>query len=227
MRKITVLLADDHAIVREGLRLLLETAPDIQIVAEAENGHQAVQQAAKFFPDVVLLDVAMPHLDGIAATRLICKKVPAPRVLILSAYSESRQVNAAIEAGAAGFVMKQTAASQLLEAIRETSKGNAWFSPAISKHQADQTRDNFHYGGQKCTFGRLLTRRETEVLQLVAHGNSNKEMAEALFISSKTIEKHRQALMKKLDIHEAATLTRYAISNGLIPCERPSLISDA
>jgi DNA-binding NarL/FixJ family response regulator len=227
MKKITVLLADDHAIVREGLRLLLESAPDIRVLAEAENGHQAVQQAVKFLPDVVLLDLAMPELDGIDAARLICKKVPWAKVLILSTYNESREVQAALEAGAAGFVIKQTAATELIEAIRETSKGNAWFSPGIFKNLADQTRNNFQYGGQKSMFGRLLTRRETEVLQLVARGNSNREMAVALFISIKTIEKHRQALMNKLNIHEAATLTRYAISNGLVPCERPSLISDA
>lgn len=227
MKRITVLLADDHTVVREGLRLLLETAPDIEIVAEAENGHEAVQQAAKLLPHIVLLDLAMPQLDGIDATRLISKKVPAARVLILSTYNEGREVQAAIEAGAVGFVMKQTAAHELLKAIREISKGNAWFSPAISKHFTDQTRDAFHYGVPNPTPGRFLTRRETEVLQLLAQGNSNKEMAAALFISIKTIEKHRQAVMNKLNIHEAATLTRYAISNGLISCERPSLISDA
>ena len=227
MKKITVLLADDHTIIREGLRLLLETAPDIEIVAEVENGHEAVQQAAKLLPHIVLLDLAMPQLDGIDATRLISKKVPATKVLILSTYNGSREVQAAIEAGAAGFVMKETAAHELLKAIRETNKGNAWFSPAISKHFVDQTRDAFHYGVPNSTSGRPLTRRETEVLQLVAEGSTNREMAAALVISIKTIEKHRQAIMDKLNIHNTATLTRYAISNGLIPCERPSLISDA
>ena len=227
MKIITVLLADDHMVVREGLRRLLETAPDIQIIAEAENGHEAVQQAAKFLPDIVLLDLAMPQLDGIDATRLICKKVPVAKVLILSAYNESREVRAALEAGAAGFVVKQSAMNELLEAIRETSKGNAWFSPEISKHLVDQTRDRLHSGDQNSTSKRSLTRRETEVLELIVQGNTNREIAAALLISIKTIEKHRQALMKKLDIHEAATLTRYAISNGLIPCDRPTLISDA
>jgi len=227
MKTITVLLADDHTVVREGLRRLLETAEGIEIVAEAENGHEAVQRAAKFLPDIVLLDLAMPQLDGIEAARLICKKVPVAKVLILSAYNESREVQAALEAGAAGFVMKQSAANELLEAIREISKGNAFFSPEISKHLVGQTRDMFLSGRQNSTSRRSLTRRETEVLQLVAHGNSNREIAAALFISVKTIEKHRQALMNKLDIHEAATLTRYAISNGLVPCERPTLIGDA
>jgi len=227
MKTITVLLADDHAVIREGLRLLLETTPDIQIIAEAENGHEAVQRATKFLPDVVLLDLAMPQLSGIDAARLISKRVPAARVLILSAYNESREVQAALEAGVAGFVTKQTAATELLRAIRETSKGNAFFSPEIAKRLVDQTRDAFRYGGQNSASRRSLTPRETEVLQLVAEGNTNREMAAALVISIKTIEKHRQALMNKLNIHEAATLTRYAISNGLIPCERPALISDA
>jgi DNA-binding NarL/FixJ family response regulator len=123
--------------------------------------------------------------------------------------------------------MKQAAATELLKAIREISKGNAWFSPAISKHLLEQTRDAFRYGGQNSASRRSLTPRETEVLQLVAEGNTNREMAAALVISIKTIEKHRQALMDKLNIHEAATLTRYAISNGLVPCDRPALISDA
>lgn len=202
-------------IVREGLRRLLETAPDIEILAEAENGYQAVRQAATLLPNIVLMDIAMPHLDGIGAARQICKKVPTAKVLILSAYHESREVRAAIEAGVAGFVMKQTVATELLRAIRETSKGNAYFSPEVSNHFL------FRYRTQKLEAS--LTPREIEVLQFIAQGNSNKEIAAALLISIKTVEKHRQAAMKKTRTHEVATLTRYAISNGLIPCERPRL----
>jgi two-component system, NarL family, nitrate/nitrite response regulator NarL len=227
MKRITVLLADDHTIIREGLRLLLETAPDIEILAEAENGHQAVEQAEKLLPEIVLLDLAMPQLHGIAAARLISKKVPTAKVLILSAYSERREVHAAIQAGAAGFVIKQTAAHELLKAIREISKGNAYFSPQITKCFFSEVRNTAHTSASNSASGPSLTPRELEVLQLIVEGNTNKEMAAALFISVKTIEKHRQALMKKTNTHETASVTRYAISNGLIPCERPWLISDA
>jgi DNA-binding NarL/FixJ family response regulator len=227
MKKITVLLADDHSVVREGLRLLLETAPDIQVLAEAENGREAVQQAARLLPDIVLLDLAMPQLHGIAAARLISQKVPTAKVLILSAYSERREVQAAIEAGAVGFVIKQSAANELLKAIRETSKGETYFSAEISRHFWNQIRGASRDSTQNSISGPCLTPRETEVLQLIAQGNSNREMAAALFISVKTIEKHRQALMRKTRTHETASVTRYAISNGLVSCERPWLFSAA
>ena len=220
------MLADDHTVVREGLRLLLETAPDMQILAEAENGHQAVEQSEKLLPEIVLLDLAMPKLHGIAATRLICKKVPTAKVLILSAYSERREVQAAIKAGAAGFVIKQTAARELLRAIREVSKGNAYFSPQITKDLVSEALTRAHTRAPDAA-SPSLTPRELEVLQLIAEGNTNKEMAAALFISVKTVEKHRQTLMKKTRTHEAASVTRYAISNGLVACDRPWLISDA
>jgi len=226
MKRITVLLADDHTIIREGLRLLLRTASDMQILAEAENGHQAVEQAEKLLPDIVLLDLAMPQLQGIAATRLISKKVPSTKVLILSAYSERREVHAAIQAGAAGFVTKQTAPHELLKAIREVSKGNAYFSPPIIRGFVSEICITPHTRSPNAS-GASLTPRELEVLQLIAEGNTNKEMAAALYISVKTVEKHRQALMKKTNTHETAGVTRYAISNGLVSCERPWRISDA
>ena len=227
MKRITVLLAEDHTVVREGLRLLLETAPDIQILAEAENGQQAVEQAEKLLPDIVLLDLAMPQLHGIAAARLISKRVPTAKVLILSAYSERREVAAAIKAGAAGFVIKQTAAHELLKAIRETSKGNAYFSPQITRGFFNEVRNTPRPVVPNSTAGPSLTPRENEVLQLIAEGNTNKEMAAVLFISIKTVEKHRQALMRKTRTHETASVTRYAISTGLVSCERPWLLSDA
>jgi len=225
MKKITVLLADDHTVVREGLRLLLETAADIQILAEAENGHEAVEQAEKLLPEIVLLDLAMPQLHGIAATRLISKKVPTAKVLILSAYSERREIHAAMKAGAAGFVIKQTAADELLKAIREISKGNAYFSPQITKGFFSEVRNTANTSAPNSASGPSLTPRELEVLQLIAEGNTNKEMAATLFISVKTVEKHRQALMRKTRTHETAGVTRYAISNGLVSCERPWLMS--
>jgi DNA-binding NarL/FixJ family response regulator len=221
MKKITLLLVDDHTIVRQGLRSLLEMAPDIQVLAEAANGREAVQHAAKFVPDIVLMDLAMPGLHGIDATRLISKKVPSAKVLILSTYNDVREVHAALDAGARGFVMKQTASNELLKAIRETSKGKSYFSPEISERLLVESKDAARYSKENSRLGPSLTSRETEVLQFVARGVSNKEMAAALFISIKTVQKHRQSLMKKTHIHEAASLTRYAISTGVIPCERP------
>jgi len=218
MKTITVLLADDHTVIREGLRLLLQTAPDIQILAEAENGHQAVEQAEKLLPEIVLLDLAMPGLHGIAAARLISKRVPTAKVLILSAYGERREVHAAVQAGAAGFVIKQTSAYELLNAIHEISKGNAYFSPQITKGFFNESRNTGQTSAPNAS-SPSLTPRELQVLQLIVEGNSNREMAGALFISVKTIEKHRQALMKKTNTHETASVTRYAISNGLVSCD--------
>ncbi len=216
MQKITVLLADDHTVVRQGLRLLLEAEGDIEIVGEAENGRQAVQMTKKFLPDVVVIDIAMPLLNGLEATRQITKEVPSTRVLILSSYSDDEYVRQLTDAGAAGYLIKQTAANDLLKAIREAKKGNAFFSPAISKRLPDHYRQAFIQGGTDRKVGERLTSRENEVLQLVAEGMANKQIAAELSISIKTVEKHRQQVMNKLNIHDVASLTRYAISNGIV-----------
>lgn len=216
MQKITVLLADDHTMVRQGLKVLLEAEGDIEIVGEAENGRQAVQMSKKFLPDVVVIDIAMPLLNGLEATRQITKEVPSTKVLILSSYSDDEYVEQLTDAGSAGYLIKQTAANDLLKAIREAKKGNAFFSPTISKRLLDHYRQSFTRGAPSRKTGERLTSRENEVLQLVAEGMANKQIAAELNISIKTVEKHRQQVMNKLNIHDVAGLTRYAISNGIV-----------
>ena len=214
--KIRVMLADDHTVVREGLRVLLEAAEDIKVVGEADNGRQAVQMAKNLRPDVVVLDLVMPTLNGLEATRQIIKECPNTRVLILSSYSDDDRVQQLIEDGASGYLVKQTAANDLLKAIREAHKGNAYFSPAISKRLLESCRESFVKGRTIKRKANRLTTREAEVLQLIAEGYANKQIADELKISIKTVEKHRQQVMNKLNIHEVASLTRYAMSQGMI-----------
>lgn len=216
MEKIKVLLADDHTVVRQGLRVLLEAEPDIAIVGEAETGRQALRLALKLLPDVVVMDIAMPLLNGLEATRQILKDIPNTRVLILSSYSDDEYVHQVTEAGAAGYLIKQTAATDLIRAIREARGGNAFFSPSISKRILDNYREAFMKGAPSGTRTERLTSREAEVLQLVAEGKVNKQIAAELCLSVKTVEKHRQNVMNKLNIHDVAGLTRYAISKGVI-----------
>src|SRR5206468_948585 len=217
MQKITVLLADDHTVVRQGLRALLVAEGDIEIVGEAGDGRQAVQMVKKLMPDVVVMDIAMPQLNGLEATRQIARSVPSSKVLVLSSYSDDEYVQQLTEAGAAGYLIKQTAANDLLKAIREAHRGNAYFSPAIAKRLRDQCRQAFAHSGhpvRKRTD--YLTTREAEVLQLIAEGRANKQIAAELSISIKTVEKHRQQVMNKLGIHDVAGLTRHAIAKGII-----------
>lgn len=222
--KIKVLLADDHTVVREGLRLILESAEDIQVVGEVENGRQAVQVAKRLLPDVIVLDVVMPLLNGVEATRQMIKEVPTAKVLVLSSYCDDDRVQQLIEAGATGYLVKQTAANELLVAIREAYKGNAFFSPCISKRLLEQCREVMARGGTIPHKGPRLTSREAEVLQLIAEGYANKQIADELHISIKTVEKHRQQVMHKLNIHEVASLTRYAVAQGIIEAIPPKEI---
>jgi len=216
MKTISVLLADDHTVVRQGLRSLLAAEPDITVVAEAETGREAVQLAASLSPDVIVMDIAMPQLSGLEATRQIIQTTPTAKVLILSSYSDEEYVHQLTDAGACGYLVKQTAANDLIKAIREAEKGNAFFSPAISKRLLNYYRGAFVKGRPLWKRSAQLTHREHEVLQLIAEGNTNKQIAAALFLSIKTIEKHRQQLMNKLHIHEIAGLTRYAIAHGIV-----------
>ncbi len=213
MKPITVLLADDHNVVREGLRTLLQMESDIQVVGEAQTGRQAVQLTKDLLPAVVVMDLAMPLLNGLEATRQILKEQPATRIVILSAHGDDAYVEQAIEFGAAGYLIKQTSALVLAKAIREVSKGNAFFSPSISREIEGRRERSFGKGKAKIA---RLTSREIEILQLIAEGMANKQSAAELGISIKTVEKHRQHLMSKLGIHDTAGLTRYAINAGII-----------
>jgi DNA-binding NarL/FixJ family response regulator len=217
VKKITVLLADDHAIIRESLRVLLESEPDIEVVGEAETGRQAVQLTKKLLPAVVVMDIAMPQLNGLEAARQILGLAPATRVLILSAHRDDEYVAEVIRLGGAGYLIKQSSAHILPKAIREAHKGNSFFDPAISKRVGDRQENAPRGASGWHKAGKVgLTSREVEILQLVAEGKANKQVADELGISIKTVEKHRQNLMSKLDIHDTAGLTRYAIASGVI-----------
>jgi DNA-binding NarL/FixJ family response regulator len=216
MKRITVLLAEDHTIVREGFRKMLELEDDIEVVGEAQDGRQAIAMVKELRPAVVLMDIAMPRLNGLEATRQVLKVFPTTKVLILSAHSDDAYVKNATEAGAAGFLLKQTSSHVVCDAIREVQKGKTFFSPSISRR-----RDRLHLQspgrtGMRNKKAAQLTSREMEVLQLIAEGKANKETAAELGIGMKTVEKHREHLMQKLDIHDTAGLTRYAISAGII-----------
>jgi DNA-binding NarL/FixJ family response regulator len=216
MKRITVLLAEDHQIVREGFRSLLEHEYDIEVVGEAATGRQAVQLTRKLRPAVVVMDIAMPLLNGLEATRQIRKDFPDTKVLILSAHSDDAYVEQVAVLGAAGFLLKQTSSHELATAIREVQKGNTFFSASISRrvHDRSQKPMDREVNLQKKT--NRLSSREVEVLQLIAEGKLNKQVATELGVSFKTVDKHRQHLMSKLDIHDVAGLTRYAIAEGII-----------
>ena len=217
VKPITVLLADDHAIVREGLRKLLDTESDLRVVGEAATGREAVRLATELLPAVVVMDIAMPLLNGMEATRQILKAVPATKVVILSAHSDDVYVERAMKIGAAGFLIKQSSALVLAKAIREVWQGHAFFSPSISRRLRGRELNNVRAAmGRREKKPLGLTSREVEVLQLIAEGKANKQTAAELGISIKTVEKHRQHLMSKLDIHDTAGLTRYAIATGII-----------
>ena len=215
-RRITVLLAEDHMVVREGLRKLLEAERDIEVVGEAATGRQAVAMTRKLRPAVVVMDIAMPLLNGLEATRQICLAVPDTRVLILSAHSDDAYVERVTALGAAGYLIKQTSAHFLSEAIREVQKGHTFFSPSIAKRLRHHNQKSLDRKGLPKAKATRLSSREVEVLQLIAEGKANKQVAAELGISIKTVEKHRDHLMRKLDIHDTAGLTRYAIAAGII-----------
>jgi DNA-binding NarL/FixJ family response regulator len=213
-KPITVLLAEDHAIVRQGFRKLLEAEEDFEVVGEAENGRTAVEMTKKLRPAVVVMDIAMPLLNGMEATKQILQAVPTTRILILSAHSDDVYVEHLNALGTAGYLIKQTSSHILASAIREVAKGKTFFGPAFAKGLHAQKANPLDETRIK-EIARLSS-RETEVLQLIAEGQANKQIADELRISIKTVEKHRQSLMDKLRIHDTAGLTRYAIRAGII-----------
>jgi DNA-binding NarL/FixJ family response regulator len=216
MKTITVLLAEDHTVVREGFRKLLELESDLEVVGEAQDGRQAVVLIKKLRPEVVLMDIAMPMLNGLEAARQVLKAVPDTKVIMLSAHSDDAYVRDATEAGAMGFLLKQSSAHEVCRAIREVQKGKRYLAASITARLDRLNPPSPNRAGVQKRKAAQLTSREVEVLQLIAEGKANKETAELLGIGMKTVEKHREHLMAKLDIHDTAGLTRYAISAGII-----------
>ena len=215
MKPTTVLIVDDHRMMRDALVMVLEREKDIKVVGTACNGREGAEKAAKLKPDVVTLDVAMPQLNGLDAARHIRRQSAATRILIITAYEDDLYIQHALEAGVDGYVTKQAAAETLPKAVREVAGGGKVYSPNVRKRLPQYEKTE---GGRKLLRRKTdtLTARETEVLQLIAEGHANKQTADELGISIKTVEKHRQAVMNKLHIHDTAGLTRYAIAAGMI-----------
>jgi two-component system, NarL family, response regulator NreC len=213
--QIRILLADDHNVMRRGLRLLLESQPDFKVVAEAADGRQAVEQAEAQKPDVVVLDIAMPNLSGIEAAQRILAGSPSTSVVVLSMHSDEGYVLRALKAGAKGYLLKDSAEGDLIEAIRAVSRGKTFFSPEISRMLVEDYVRELRMRGVEDSY-ELLTPREREVLQMIAEGRSNKEVATALNISLYTVETHRRNLQDKLNLHSLAELILYAVRKRLI-----------
>ena len=213
--KIKVLLVDDHTIVRKGLRALLDAEPEIEVIGEAETGREALQQAHELLPDIVLMDISMPDMNGAEATRQIRHRLPSAKILVLSMHADEEFVFQLLRAGASGYLIKKTAPEELILAIKTVFQGHSFLSPAISNtvidayvRRADEMTAEDHY--------EILTEREREILQLVAEGRTSREISELLHITARTVETHRANLMAKLDIHTVAELTKYAIRRGII-----------
>ncbi|MBC7368406.1 MAG: response regulator transcription factor [Undibacterium sp.] len=213
--KISIMLADDHTVMRQALRLLLEKEDDFAVVGQAESGREAVDLVPVLRPDVILLDLAMPDLDGAEATRRIVAANPHAKVLILSGHSDDESLRHLVAAGALGFLEKKSAVGALTAAIRTVAAGGMFFSPLIAARLV-QTKRSSSAVSRNDHPVRHLTPREKEVLRFVAEGQANKHVAATLGISIKTVQKHRQHLMDKLNIHETAGLTRYALAHGLL-----------
>jgi DNA-binding NarL/FixJ family response regulator len=218
MKTVRVYLAEDHTIVRKAIRSLLDTHPEIEVVGEGNTGMETVAQCVELKPDIVLMDITMPEMNGVEATRQILKNCPATSIVVLSVHKEQQYIFPVLKAGARGYVLKDDMVEDLMSAINAVAKGNSYFSPTIQNHLL---RDYVRTGEESKQTLRAdpLTPREKQVLQLIAEEYTNKRIAAKLNISLKTVQAHRTNIMDKLDIHSAAGLTKYAIATGLI--ERP------
>lgn len=207
---VRVLLADDHTIVRQGLKLILSAHPDLEVVGEAANGNEAVELARKLHPDIVLMDVAMPEVNGIEATKRMVQAEPRLKVLVLSMHKEGVYVREILRAGARGYILKDAIDTELLDAVRSVARGDGYISPAVSGALLSDYRKNVTDPLD------LLSNREREVLQLIAGGKTNKEIATSLNLSVYTVDSHRGKVMEKLNLHSTGELVRFAIKHGLI-----------
>jgi two-component system, NarL family, response regulator NreC len=215
MKKVRIILADDHTVMRAGLRALLERQPNLEVVGEAEDGRQTVELASSHVPDVVVMDIAMPILNGVEATRRLIRQQPTISVVILSMYSDESYVMRALEAGARAYLLKDSAVTDLIRAIEAVSQGKSFFSPKISRILAEEYVRALRQKGVADSY-ELLTPREREILQLLAEGKTNKEVATSLNISVYTAETHRGNILQKLNLHSSAELVLYAVRKGII-----------
>jgi len=215
MKKLRILLADDHVVMRTGLRALLERQPNLEVVGESENGREAIELVASLKPDVVVMDVGMPVLNGIEATKTIVTQHPTTAVVILSMYVDESYIMRALKAGARGYLLKDSAPADLLGAIQAVSQNKSFFSPKVSRILAEDYVRVLKQKGAVDSYD-LLTSREREILQLIAEGKANKEVAAALNISPYTVETHRSHILEKLNLHNPAELILYAVRKGLI-----------
>ena len=215
---VRLLIADDHRMLREGLRAVIEKEPGMQVVGEAENGKATIEMARKVVPHIILMDVAMPDLNGIEATRKIVAGNPKIKVIALSGHADRHFVTEMLKAGASAYILKQTACEELLRAIREVMDGKTYLSPAVTQGLVDSYVRSTPRKGENPAFA-TLTNREREVLQLIAEGKSTKETAGEMNVSVKTVETHRRNIMEKLDLHSVAELTKYAIREGVTSLE--------
>jgi DNA-binding NarL/FixJ family response regulator len=209
---VTVMLADDHAVVRDGLRALLEGGHDLQVIGVAGNGREAVAEAQRLRPDVVIMDIAMPELDGVEATRRIVERCPETRVLILSMYLSAEHIHRALQAGAQGYVLKESAGEEVVEAIRALRAGKRYLSHRIT----ETVIDDYLRDGSNLSPLDSLSLRERDVLQLVVEGRTNAAIAQSLSLSPKTVETYRARIMKKLKVHDTVELVKFAMRHGLI-----------
>lgn len=224
--RIRVLIVDDHAVLRQALRLLLEAEPELEVVGDAANGREALETCEKLLPDVVLMDMVMPGLNGLEATRQLRKRFPKTKVLILTGYMEDEQILGALQAGAAGYVVKKSDVKELLLGIQAVHRGNTYFSSAISDGDAvSQYLWQAKKGEGRAGYD-LLTSREREVLQLIAEGYSNQRIAQELYISVKTVEAHKAHIMSKLHAQNRTDLIRYAIRKGIVGLDAPPPMED-
>jgi DNA-binding NarL/FixJ family response regulator len=214
-QKIKVLVVDDHPVVRKGLQSCLERQQRLKVVGEASDGEEALVKARELAPDVVLMDISMPRMNGLAVTEVLRKETPKVKVLVLSMHNNREYIFRIIQAGAHGYVSKEAKPEELLRAIESVFEGDTFFSPEIARAALNQLVSS---GGKKQPFDQL-TSREREVLILIAEGQSNKEIASKLDIGVRTIETHRERIMRRLNIHSVAGLTKFAIANGMIPLE--------
>ena len=215
MAKLRILLADDHTLMRQGLRKILEACPDWEVVAEASTGREAVREALSTEPDVVILDIGMPLLNGIEATRQILRRRPNTRVLILSMHADEAYILRALQAGARGYLLKDSADTDLIRGVTAVAAGKSFFSPAVASVMLDDYVRRMAEKGIADRFD-SLSEREREIFQLVAEGHSNKEIADLLSVSPATVETHRAHILQKLDVHNTAELVLYAVRRGLV-----------